>query len=97
MVETPFTRELNLIRELCKTASPQDTTNFDALLSGITKLVTEAWGTTVPIQILLVTDGSPAFGAGSLHDTLKGAKRFPFSAKMNVISLCMFAHLLFYQ
>lgn len=84
-----FTRELSLIRGAAKAISIQDTTNFETLLAEINKLVTEAWGTTVPIQILLVTDGSLGFGPGSLRDTIRTAKRFPFSVKMNVIALCM--------
>ncbi|CAL8099661.1 unnamed protein product [Orchesella dallaii] len=87
VVERTFTRDLYLIRESVLAIPTHDVTNYDALLSGIAKLVADSWGTTVPIQILLVTDGSLGFGSGSLRDVARSSKKFPFPAKMNVLSL----------
>lgn len=84
---SPFSRDLDAIREELSGVLNYDRTNYMAMLSGVSTAVYDTWGNTVPVQILLVTDGSGGFGHGCLKDAVNSAKPFPFPAKMNIITL----------
>lgn len=64
-----------------------DNTNYEAILDGIVATVLKQWSNTLPVEVLLITDGSPGFGPGCLPLTIENAKRFPFPTKMNILSL----------
>jgi hypothetical protein len=81
---------LEAVREALAGISCYDRTNYESLWTGINTSVLDTWGSTVPVQILLITDGSGGFGPGSLKETIKTARQFEFPAKMNVLSLGMF-------
>lgn len=90
---SPFGRDLNSIKYKLETFNDDcknDKTNFEIMLQSVSSLVVDSWGTSVPIQILLITDGAPGFGYGSLRDTIKRCSHFPFQAKMNILSLSTF-------
>ena len=78
---------MDVIRIHLNSLRDYDRTNYESVLNGITTMVVDQWGSTVPVQILLVTDGSPGFGPGSLKETVEKAKPFPFPAKMNILSM----------
>jgi len=86
-VVSSFNRDLESIRDQLKKVAFYDGTNFETLLHGISTVVLDTWGTTVPVQILLITDGTGGFGPGCLKDTIRTAKPFTFPAKMNILSI----------
>lgn len=86
-IVTPFDRELNAIRARLNAIDNYDRTNYESMLTGVTKVVKDTWGSTVPVQIFLITDGSGGYGTGCLKDTVSTARQFPFPVKMNIISL----------
>lgn len=91
-MDKAFTRDLFLVRESAQALPTHDLTNFEALLSGIDKLVADTWGSSNPIQIFLVTDGSLGMGRGSLRDLVRRRQKFSFPAKMNILALGKFCH-----
>lgn len=86
-IVTPFDRDLDSIRSELNSLPNYDRTNYESFLSGVSAAVLDTWGSTVPVQVLLITDGSGGYGAGCLKDAVRNAQRFTFPAKMNIISL----------
>ena len=86
---------MDVIRIHLNSLRDYDRTNYESVLNGITTMVVDQWGSTVPVQILLVTDGSPGFGPGSLKETVEKAKPFPFPAKMNILSMSTYLYILY--
>lgn len=84
---SPFSRDFESLRNQFCLLQDKDRTNYEALLHTIEGIVLEQWGTAIPVQILVVTDGSPGFGPGCLKRVVESAQRFPFQAKMNVLAL----------
>jgi hypothetical protein len=91
-VVTSFNRDLDAVRSQLDSLAYYDKTNFEILLHGISTVVLDTWGTTVPVQILLITDGAGGFGPGCLKDAIATAKPFAFPANMNVLSLSKEIH-----
>lgn len=85
-----FTRDFETIRAaLNNLESFYDKTNIINALKGVQELVLEEWGTNIPCNILLVTDGNPGISAYSDIENLeKSVFRFSFPAHLHIINLC---------
>ncbi|EDO45684.1 predicted protein [Nematostella vectensis] len=91
-IAVPFTRDYELLKQGCMSVDVYDKTCFENALTGVAAHVVEEWGTSVPVQIILVTDGSLGSGVGSLKELLdhrsENANRplpFPFPSKLHVV------------
>ena len=82
-----FLREVEAIRSALLSVEENDITNYDSMIQGIIAVASKTWSSTVSIDIVLITDGSPGFGPSSLREIVDKAQPFPFPAKMNVLSL----------
>lgn len=85
-----FTRDFESIRTaLNNLESFYDKTNIINALKGVQELVLEEWGTNIPCNILLITDGNPGISAYSdLENLEKFIFRFSFPAHLHIINLC---------
>lgn len=96
-IVVPFTRDYQSLKQGCVTVDVYDKTCYDNGFSGVVGHVLEEWGTSVPCQVILVTDGRTGSGQGSLRDLLEGKRRddseqpspfpLPFPCKINVICI----------
>ncbi|XP_022108011.1 integrator complex subunit 14-like [Acanthaster planci] len=65
-VVVPFTRDYNELKKALYSVEIFDKTNLEGTLDGVRSVVGEEWGVTTTCQVILVTDGSPGVGPGSL-------------------------------
>ncbi|XP_038072885.1 integrator complex subunit 14-like isoform X2 [Patiria miniata] len=65
-VVVPFTRDFAELKKALLSVETFDKTNLEVALEGVRNMVVEEWGVSSPCQIILVTDGSPGIGPGSL-------------------------------
>jgi len=96
-IVVPFTRDYQALKQGCITVDVYDKTNFDNGFSGVVGHVIEEWGTSVPCQVILVTDGRTGSGQGSLRDLLDGKRGnnpdqpspfpIPFPCKIHVVCI----------
>ena len=89
-----FSRDFESIKRVCTTAVAYDKTCIETALQGVEALVTEEWGVSVPINIVLVTDGSVGSGEGSLKESLLNPKSgnpfpVPFSFPSFLSIICL--------
>lgn len=66
-IVVPFTRDYQALKQGCVTVDVYDKTSFENGFSGVAGHVIEEWGTSVPCQVILVTDGRTGSGQGSLR------------------------------
>ncbi|XP_071489130.1 integrator complex subunit 14-like [Diadema antillarum] len=69
-VLVPFTRDHNELKRAVQSVDTYDKTLLDTVLTSLNTYVMEEWGSITPVQIILVTDGNPGIGAGSLCQML---------------------------
>ncbi|GBP36254.1 Integrator complex subunit 14 [Eumeta japonica] len=62
-VSVPFTRDYDTIRAKLLQLEEGDKTCIENALHGVNQLVMSEWGLQIPMQIILVTDGSSGVGA----------------------------------
>ncbi|CAH3188476.1 unnamed protein product [Porites evermanni] len=96
-IVVPFTRDNQSLKQGCVTVDVYDKTCYDNGFSGVVGHVLEEWGTSVPCQVILVTDGRTGSGQGSLRDLLEGKRRddsdqpspfpLPFPCKIHVVCI----------
>lgn len=96
-IVVPFTRDYELLKQGCMSVDVYDKTCYENALTGVAGHVVEEWGSSVPIQVILVTDGSIGSGYGSLKDLLDGKEDrmtetpcplpFPFPSKLHVVCI----------
>ncbi|KAK6624424.1 hypothetical protein RUM44_011283 [Polyplax serrata] len=92
----PFTRDFELIRAKLSKIDEQDKTCIETALSGVNSLVLSDWGSSIPCQVILVTDGNAGVGQLNLKQHLQnlGPRSshfplpFPFPGKLHVICVC---------
>jgi len=92
-----FTRDFEALKKACNSVTTYDKTVFETAFQGIEVLVMEEWGSFVPIELILVTDGHSGIGDGSLKDAFQKMNeripnnRFPipfsFPCHLNVVCL----------
>lgn len=95
-----FTRDVELIKQALITVGDYSKTCLEPVLSALNGLVLEEFGGTTPVQVILVTDGSPGVGPGSLKNLLQAWKKsaegdsqtvcplpFQFRGKLNIVCL----------
>lgn len=91
----PFTRDFELLKSGLLKAETHDRTNIEVGLEGAKQVVLDEWGSSMPCQVLLVTDGSLGAGNGSLrkvhgsHSSTEDSfpLPLPFQSKLHVICL----------
>ena len=96
-IVVPFTRDYQALKQGCITVDVYDKTSFENGFSGVVGHVIEEWGTSVPCQVILVTDGRTGSGQGSLRELLEGKKKensdqpspfpIPFPCKIHVVCI----------
>lgn len=96
-IVVPFTRDYQALKQGCITVDVYDKTSFDNGFSGVVGHVIEEWGTSVPCQVILVTDGRTGSGQGSLKELLEGKRKenpdqpspfpIPFPCKIHVVCI----------
>lgn len=85
-----FTRDYEQIKTaLSNLDAFYDKTNIYNALNGVRDLIHQEWGTNVPCNIILVTDGNPGISSYSDLDTNeKQSLAFNFPAKLHVVCVC---------
>ena len=96
-IVVPFTRDYESLKQGCISVNVYDKTCFDNAFSGVVGHVIEEWGTSVPCQVILVTDGRTGLGQGSLKDLIDGRRTsnsdqpfpfpLPFPCKIHVVCI----------
>lgn len=96
-IVVPFTRDYQALKQGCITVDVYDKTSFENGFSGVVGHVIEEWGTSVPCQVILVTDGRTGSGQGSLRELLEGKRKensdqpspfpIPFPCKIHVVCI----------
>lgn len=68
----PFTRDHSELKKAFQSADTcmYDKTLLDSVLAAMNNFVMEEWGSNTPIKVLLVTDGNPGIGPGSLRQII---------------------------
>lgn len=64
-----FTRDYDALKEGCLNVDTYDKTFIGNALNGVSNLVIEEWGCSVPVQVILVTDGNLG-GATTIDEIL---------------------------
>lgn len=91
----PFTRDFAALKAGCLSLDVYDKTRIENALQGVESLVMEEWGGPIPINLILVTDGRPGLGSGSLKESLRNIKTededfvLPFSFPCNISVVCL--------
>ncbi|KAE8618451.1 hypothetical protein XENTR_v10009387 [Xenopus tropicalis] len=93
----PFTRDYNTLQEALSNIDDYDKTCLESALQGVSSVVQQEWGASIPSQIVLVTDGCLGIGKGSLQHSLatlnqrNDSNRFPlpFSFPSKLYIMCM--------
>ncbi|XP_030833071.1 integrator complex subunit 14 [Strongylocentrotus purpuratus] len=69
-VLVPFTRDLNELKKAVQSMDTYDKTLLDSVLLNMSNYVMEEWGSNTPVRVVLVTDGNPGIGPGSVKHIL---------------------------
>ncbi|XP_033634370.1 integrator complex subunit 14-like [Asterias rubens] len=70
-IVVPFTRDYNELKKAVHTIEIFDKTCLETVLEGVKNVVIEEWGASTLCQVILVTDGSPGVGPGSLKHAIQ--------------------------
>uniref|UniRef100_A0A8C4QT37 Integrator complex subunit 14 n=1 Tax=Eptatretus burgeri TaxID=7764 RepID=A0A8C4QT37_EPTBU len=99
----PFTRDYSILQEGLNSVEEYDKTCLEEGLVGVSRAVVEEWGVNTPCQVILVTDGCPGVGQGSLRQSLlslahcKDDRRFPlpfpFPSHLHVLCIASWQEL----
>ena len=80
-----FTRDFDSLKKACNNLQIYDKTVYETTFQGVESIVTEEWGKTVAVNVILITDGLCGIGEGSLKESLNGESldkksenKFPF-------------------
>lgn len=89
---TPFTREMDQVRAKLASLTCQDRSSLEVGLQGVAAMVLDEWGTSTPLTLIIVSDGSLGYGPYSLdHLASIGPSDmrvpFPFPCSISVICL----------
>jgi len=57
-----FTRDYDLLKDALSTITTYDKTCIEAALQGVRTSVIQEWGTSVPVNLILITDGASGTG-----------------------------------
>ncbi|XP_065672725.1 integrator complex subunit 14 [Hydra vulgaris] len=95
-----FTRDYEALKTACLSITTYDKTKIETALFGIEDLVTEEWGSFVPINLIFITDGQCGIGECSLQESLKTINQkqkdvhfpIPFSFPCNLSIICLASH-----
>ncbi|KAK6179916.1 hypothetical protein SNE40_012164 [Patella caerulea] len=95
-----FTREYDTIKTALNKVEVYNKTCIETALNGISAIILEEWGNSSPCQVILITDGSPGIGQGSLKNFLlsysqndaktnnaKSPLPFKFPCKLHVVCI----------
>lgn len=94
-VVVPFTRDIAAVKAGCLSVDVYDKTCIENSLRGVETLVMEEWGSTIPINLILVTDGRIGTGSGSLKESLEKVRTeenkfpLPFSFPCSLSVVCL--------
>ncbi len=94
-IVVPFTRDVSALKAGCLSVDVYDKTCIENALRGVEAMVMEEWGSVVPINVILVTDGRLGTGKGSLKESLnktsneEGTFVLPFSFPCNLSVICI--------
>lgn len=89
----PFTRDYNILKSDLNSIEDCDKTCIENALQGVNQMVLCEWGNSIPCQIIVVTDGNPGIGNGSLKELLSRAHQpnfplpFSFPAKLHIVCI----------
>lgn len=96
-IVTRFTRDYDSIRSALNNVDSYDQTKFMNALRGVQNMVVEEWGTSMPIQVIIVTDGNAPINGTLLnnpsysdHDDFNISKwpfPAPFPCKLHIVCL----------
>ena len=95
-----FTRDYESLKTACSSLTTYDKTRIETALLGIEDLVTEEWGSFIPINLIVITDGLCGIGESSLQESLKSVNQrqkdahfpIPFSFPCNLSIICLATH-----
>lgn len=87
----PFTRDISEVRAKVNTVENFDSTHLLVGLRGVANYVHEQWGPSVPVSLVLVTDGALGHGNLSLQHLASGGVNdlLPFTFKSFSTVLCI--------
>ncbi|XP_064474266.1 integrator complex subunit 14-like [Ornithodoros turicata] len=91
----PFTRDFELLKSGLLKVECHDRTNLQIGLEGARQVVLDEWGSSMPCQVILITDGSLGVGSASLHKAHGSLSAnedsfplpLPFQSKLHVVCL----------
>jgi len=92
-----FTRDYDLLKDALSTITTYDKTCIEAALQGVRTSVIQEWGTSVPVNLILITDGASGTGDGSLKESLSSINNrktddpfpLPFAFPCNLSIVCL--------
>lgn len=92
-----FTRDISVLKNACLSLDTYDKTVFESAFQCVETLVTEEWGLSVPINLVLITDGRSGIGDGSLKESLRTMSSrnadsqfpIPFSFPCHLSIMCL--------
>lgn len=93
-----FTRDFESLKTALTKVELYNKTCIEVALTGVTTVVQEEWGSGVPCQVILVTDGNSGIGTGSVKHSLQTYNQrsstdakfplpFPFPAKLHILCI----------
>eukprot|EP00794_Sanderia_malayensis_P009782 gene9782-10781_t len=94
-IVVPFTRDIAALKSGCLTVDVYDKTCIENALHGVENLVMDEWGSVVPVNVILVTDGRLGTGKGTLKESISKAPSeeanfpLPFSFPSNLSIVCI--------
>ena len=85
----PFTRDYDLLKSRLFKAETYDKTCFVSAFEAARSVISDGWGPSTPFHVILVTDGSPGVGEGSLSQFLDSQDviTLPFTSKLHIICI----------
>ncbi|EDV26504.1 von Willebrand factor A domain-containing protein 9 [Trichoplax sp. H2] len=85
----PFTRDYELLKSKLSKAETYDKTCFASAFEAARSVISDGWGPSTPFHVILVTDGLPGVGDGSLRQFLDSQEviTLPFTSKLHIICI----------
>ncbi|PIK61392.1 putative von Willebrand factor A domain-containing protein 9 [Apostichopus japonicus] len=88
-VKKTFTRDYGQLKQALAPIDVFDKTNLEIGLFGLSTVILEEWGSGMPCQVIIVTDGSPGSGPGSLTYLMQSESTallpLPFEHSLHVV------------
>jgi len=91
-LSVPFTRDMDQVRSKLSSISCQDKSLLEVGLQGVCGLIMDEWGASVPVSLVIVTDGSLGHGLHSLRHLISVGPAelklpLPFPCTVSVVCL----------